>query len=88
MVLTKFRFSQIIEVAEITDVDFFTCRENWSFSTLNEMVFCEILGTVFPHVVAAATILVWNWSAASIQGRKLFKGGNYWFLSVNHMYMI
>ena len=28
------------------------------FLTLNEMVFCEILGTVFPHVVAAATILV------------------------------
>ena len=45
--------------------------------------------TVFPHIVSAETILFWLWPyvlwplvtvhkcAETIQGRKLFKGGNY-----------
>ena len=45
--------------------------------------------TIFPHIVSAETILFWIWpyvlwplitvhkSAETIQGRKLFKGGNY-----------
>ena len=33
--------------------------------------------TVFPRIVPAETILFfWSWSAAIIQGRKLFNGGN------------
>ena len=47
------------------------------------------INTVFPHIVSAETILFWLWSyvlwplmavhkcAETIQGRKLFKGGNY-----------
>ena len=47
------------------------------------------LHTVFPHIVSAETILFWLWPyvlwplitlhkcAETIQGRKLFKGGNY-----------
>ena len=49
----------------------------------------SILYTVFPHIVSVETILFWLWPyvlwplitvhkcAESIQGRKLFKGGNY-----------
>ena len=48
-----------------------------------------ISNTVFPRIVSAETILLWIWpyvlwplntvhkSAETIQGRKLFKGGNY-----------
>ena len=48
-----------------------------------------ISSTVFPRIVSAETILFWSWpyvlwplvtvhkSAETIQGRKLFKGGNY-----------
>ena len=48
-----------------------------------------IMHTVFPRIVSAETILFWIWpyvlwplvtvhkSAETIQGRKLFKGGNY-----------
>ena len=49
----------------------------------------KIPDTVFPHIVSAETILFWLWPyvlwplisvhkcAETIQGRKLFKGGNY-----------
>ena len=33
--------------------------------------------TVFPRIVSTETIFFGSWSVASIQGLKLFKGGNY-----------
>ena len=48
-----------------------------------------LIDTVFPHIVSVETTLFWLWpyvlwpletvhkSAETIQGRKLFKGGNY-----------
>ena len=36
--------------------------------------------TVFPRIAVATTILFWSLSCESILWRKLFKGGNYFFL--------
>ena len=41
--------------------------------------------TVFPRIVSAETILFWNFQCGNysreetIKGRKVFKGGNYYF---------
>ena len=65
--------------------------ENWNkyvpqFWAISAFRFAN---TVFPHIVSAETILFWLWAyvlwplitvhkyAETIQGRKLFKGGNY-----------
>ena len=65
--------------------------ENWNkyvpqFWAISAFRFAN---TVFPHIVSAETILFWLWAyvlwplitvhkcAETIQGRKVFKGGNY-----------
>ena len=60
---------------------------SWTNMTWSWLTWC--LHTVFPHIVSAETILFWLWPyvvwplitvhkcAKTIQGRKLFKGGNY-----------
>ena len=46
-----------------------------------------ILSTVFPRIVSAKLFFFGSWSAETIQGRKLFKGGNYCFLAVLIVFM-